>query len=320
MQDAQNEDIEISEVFKFLWDQRILILTFSILGALISASYALILPNVYQSRGVVTVVDDSVSGLSGLASQYSGLASIAGVDIGGGAGQNATAVAMARIKSFDFFRDYLYDDLIVNLSAVSYWDADSNQLILDPTIFDASKGKWGQNENGVSMKPTPQSAFLDYLGAISITHTKSNGFIDIVVEHQSPFVAKRWVTKIIESVGMDLRAKEIDEAQRSLDFLSGKLQETNVVALSETYSQLIEEQLKRITLAKAAENYAFDVVQQPYVRERKSAPNRKVIVIIGLITGAFLAIFLALLGIQEVIRDFLRSIWRPNTSTTGESD
>ena len=95
---------------------------------------ALSLPNIYQSTAILAPKSDGGSGgLSRLASQYGGLASLAGINLGGvgGDGMTKSAIALEKMKSLSFFRKHLYEDVLVDLMAVESWDASARQLVYD---------------------------------------------------------------------------------------------------------------------------------------------------------------------------------------------
>ena len=75
-----DDEIDLSELFHVLWDKIFYIGAITSIFSLISIIYALMLPNIYQSKATLMAVEQS-SGLSGMVGRNSGLASLAGISL-----------------------------------------------------------------------------------------------------------------------------------------------------------------------------------------------------------------------------------------------
>ena len=74
------EQIDLREIWHALLSRRLIIASITILSAISSVFYALSIPDIYTSKAVLASKKNGGSaGLSQLASQFSGLASFAGV-------------------------------------------------------------------------------------------------------------------------------------------------------------------------------------------------------------------------------------------------
>ena len=77
--------IDILKIIETIWKQKILVILITSLFGIFSIFYALSIPNTYQSSALVEVSnlnnESSGGGLSALASQYGGLASMAGISL-----------------------------------------------------------------------------------------------------------------------------------------------------------------------------------------------------------------------------------------------
>ena len=87
----------------------------------------------------------------------------------------------------------------------------------------------------------------------------------------------------------------MDEANKSLDYLYSKLDETFQDNVKLSISSLIEAQLKKQTLAKVKENYLVDPLDSPFLPEERYSPNRRAILMYGTIIGLILGIIFILL-------------------------
>jgi LPS O-antigen subunit length determinant protein (WzzB/FepE family) len=79
-----DDEIDLRELFQVLWRGKWLIGLIVSSGAIVSIVFSLMLTNVYQAEAVLAPQQsDGSGGLAGLAGQYGGLASLAGIDLGG---------------------------------------------------------------------------------------------------------------------------------------------------------------------------------------------------------------------------------------------
>ena len=140
-----DDDLDLRELFLVLWEGKALITMVTGLAAIVSVAVALSMPNIYQSTAILAPKSDGgTGGLSRLASQYGGLASLAGINLGGlgGDGMTKPAIALEKLKSLSFFKQHLYEDLLVDLMAVESWDPSTRQLMYDDEIYDSASSKW----------------------------------------------------------------------------------------------------------------------------------------------------------------------------------
>ena len=98
-----NEDIsyiDINTLLMSLWRGKYIILATTLLFSLVSVYYALSIPNYYKSSALLKVAGQNSS--PSIMSQYSGLASIAGISLPSNGSQNDAYLATATLKSRDF--------------------------------------------------------------------------------------------------------------------------------------------------------------------------------------------------------------------------
>ena len=91
----------------------------SFAAAMIAVAVALMLPNIYRAEALLAPNDQQgTGGLSALAAQYGGLASLAGINIGSGSADK-TALGLEILKSRKFVSEFIErHDILVPLIAV----------------------------------------------------------------------------------------------------------------------------------------------------------------------------------------------------------
>lgn len=294
-----DEEVDLRELFAVLWGERVRIAIGVVLSAVVSVSVALYLPNKYTSEALLAPRTDGGAGgqLGKLASQYGGLASLAGINLGGMGDQVATAVAIETLKSRQFFGKYLYNEVLIELMAADGWDASTNRVTIDESIFNGKKSAWVRNvDANRHVKPSVQEAHEVFIEeSISVSEDSKTGFVSLAVTHYSPTVARDWADLIIQSVNEALRTQDVEEAENSIAFLAEQSEKTSLVSLTEVFAELIEEQTKTVMLANASDEYVFRVIDPPVVPELESEPRRALICLLGVLFGAILAVLFVLI-------------------------
>ena len=218
-----HDEIDLRELFQVLWNGKALITMVTGLAAMISVYVALSLPNIYQSTAILAPkLGGGTGGLSRLASQYGGLASLAGINLGGlgGDGMTKPAIAVEKLKSLSFFKQHLYEDLLIDLMAVESWDSNTRQLNYDDEIYDSALNKWLREVDPPRQAwPTAQEAHKVFVGLLAVSGDKQTGLVSASIEHQSPNITQQWVELTVSRVSEDLRSKDIQEAEESIKFL-----------------------------------------------------------------------------------------------------
>tara|TARA_B100001057_G_C22869233_1_gene957981 strand:+ start:91 stop:1011 length:921 start_codon:yes stop_codon:yes gene_type:complete len=282
-------EISIEDLFRQIWNKKILISLITSLAALISVLYSLYTPNIYTSTAIIAPSSSENSLTSNLGG-YSSLAGFAGINI---RQQNLTKhdEAIERIKSFDFFVDEFipnikYQDLV----AYKNWNSASNKIIYDANIF--KDNKWVRKVvPGRLAKPSNQEAFKIYKKILNINEDAQSSFITIKINHVSPFIAKEWIELIILKINNYMRDIDKEVAQNSINFLKASSQETNITQIKIVISKLIESHIQTLTLAESNIHYVFKPVSSPIAPEEKSGPLRALICIFGTLFGFLISIF-----------------------------
>lgn len=289
------EEIDLREVFSVFWEGRFIIVAGLMLSAILGGTYALNLPNKYTADALLAPrAEGAASGrLASLASQYSGLAGLAGIDLGGIGGNNKAMIAMELLKSREFFGEYLYEIVLVDLMASKTWDFADDMVLYDASIYEVETGEWVREvEPGRQSKPSVQEAHKNFLPLMTVSEDSKTGFVSIAVTHFSPRVARDWVTLIILGVNDAIRARDVEEAEKSIAFLNEQRSMTSLVSLTEVFAALIEEQTKTVMLARASDEYVFQVIEPPVISEERSEPSRGVIVIVIVMVGGLITLLL----------------------------
>ena len=294
--DTQYDDeIDLRELFGVLWAGKIKIIAITAVFAIASIIYALSVPNQYKATALLAPAQSSGGGLSGALGQLGGLASLAGVSLGGGESSEGQ-IAQEIMKSWSYIEGFIADnDLAVELAAVQGWSKGSNELQINESVYDAENKQWlVENEAGVAGPPNSWSLFKAFSGRLAVSEDKKSGLVSVSIEYYSPLIAKQWVDMYVESINRFMQQRQVDKVTRNIAYLQEQIGKTSIAEMREVFYTIIEEQTKSKMLAEASPDYAFVAVGPSMVPEEKSQPKRALICILGTLLGGMLSVLLVL--------------------------
>ncbi len=300
---VQDDEIDLRELFSVIWQGKWLIIAITAVFAIGSVALALYLPNIYKSEALLApAAEEQGGGLSALASQFGGLASLAGVNLGGKGGTDKTQLAIEVLKSRQFTSDFIQKhNILADLMAAEKWDRDTDKLIYDEDAYNEATNTWVR-EVKTPFKPEPsmQEAYKEFSKIFSTNTDKETGMVTLSVEHLSPTVAGQWVTWLIEDINKVMKERDVAEANRSSEFLNKQIALTNVADIKAILYKLVEEQAKTIMFAEVRDEYVFKTIDPALAPEEKAKPKRALICVLGTMLGGMLGVMLVL------VRHFMR--------------
>jgi uncharacterized protein involved in exopolysaccharide biosynthesis len=305
-----NDEIELRDLVAALWQGKWWIIASGFIAAVLSVIIALSLPNVYRAEITAAPSDEAQGGgLSGIAGQMGGLASLAGVNLGGSQVDKAT-IAVEVLRSRRFIGDFIErHDIKVPLMASEEWKQSTDTLVLNSELYDAERGEWVRDvEPPKTPEPTQWEATKQFLNNhLFVERDQQTGILRVAVEHHSPKLAAQWVTWLMADLNDYMRQRDVSEAEASIQYLENELESTRLASMQEVFAQLIEQQLQTMMLANVREEYMFSTVDPAMVPEDRAKPSRALIAIAGTLLGGVLGITIAL----------VRYFWRnSNVSAT----
>jgi hypothetical protein len=282
--------VDLRELFNVIWEKKHYVVVVTSIFALISILYALRLPNIYQSEALMMPLEEN-GGMSGITSQLGGMASLAGISLSSDGGSKSQE-AITRIQSFEFFSSHFLPLIkLENLTAAKRWNQADNTIDYDANVFSPETGQWALKDNSLkSMAPSSQEAYEVYEGIMNISEDKKTLYVSLSIEHKSPFIAKKWVDLIIKKIDKVMRDEDKQDAMKSVQYLNSIVPTINYEAIKTALSSLQQEQMKRLMMVEANENYIFKVLDSPIVPEERSKPSRSIVVIIATILGGLISI------------------------------
>ena len=300
---TMDDEIDLKELFTVLWSGKWLISAITGVAAVASVAIALMLPNIYTANALLAPAEQSGGGMSALMQQYGGLASLAGVSLPGGDEASRAQLGMALMTSRGFIGEFVERRAILpELMAADTWDLGTDEVSYDPEVYDSSTGEWVRDVEA-PFKPEPSlleahAAFKEILG---VSQDKQTGYVTVSIDHKSPTLAAQWVNWLVEDVNSAVKAQDVAEAEKSIEYLREQVTNTSLADLQAVFFDLIQSQTETVMLAEVRQEYVFKTIDPAVTPEEKSKPSRALICVLGTLLGGMLGVVIVL------IRHYARS-------------
>ena len=290
-----DDEIDLRELFGVLLAGSRKIIAITAVFAFVSVIYALSVPNQYKATVLLSPAQSESSGLSGALSQLGGLASLAGVSMGGSASTEGQ-IAQEIMKSWSFIDGFIAkNNIAVEVYAAEGWNKGSDALEIDNDAYDVQANEWLiEDETGAKGPPSSWELFNAFNQKLRISEDKKSGLVSVSIEYYSPLIAKQWVDMYVESINRLMQQRQVDKVSRNIEYLQQQVDKTSISEMRDVFYSIIEEQTKNKMIAEASPDYAFVAVGPSMVPKQKSQPQRALICILGTFLGGMLSIVLVL--------------------------
>lgn len=277
-----DDEIDLFELWETIVQNKWLVIAVTALCLSTATALAFIMTPKYEGKVLASYADDGKSsgGLgAALASQFGGVADMAGLSLGGG-GNNENYLAY--LKSRVFLETFIEENDLLPILYAKKWDAANKKWLVDdpddaPTLWKAY--------NLFSKK------------IINIQVEKKTNLITLTVLWKDREQAVAWANRLIQRANANLRAKAITETQQSLSYLEKELAKTSVVEVQNTIYRVMETQIKTMMMANTQEQFAFKVIDPARLMDKDAfvQPRRLLMIALGAIGGLFAGVLLVFL-------------------------
>jgi LPS O-antigen subunit length determinant protein (WzzB/FepE family) len=295
---AFNDEVDFNKIFKTIYNYKNFIFGLSSIFLLLGIVYSLFLPNIYQSRALLSPVN-SQTNLQGSLRGYGGIASLAGINIPSSDVSNNSVQAIEKIKSLSFFKDNIMPNIYLpDLMAFKSWDPVTKEVKYNSKDYDVKNKSWTRDikKYGSSI-PSAQESYEIFIDKhLNVVVDQEIGFIEILVNHQSPYISNEWTNLIVSEINSFYRQKDEIEAISTIDYLSKEILATTVAEIRVMISELIQKEMQKLSVLKVNNFYVYEFIDPPEVMEEKYKPSRVLISFIFMLFGCFLGIFISLVS------------------------
>lgn len=270
-----DDSIDLMELVVALWQRKLLITGVTILFAVAGVAYALLATPIYRAEALLAP-SDSEQGPS-IPAGLGGLVGLAGINIGSSV---VGAQAVATLRSRAFIEEFISEKDLLPILFADQWDVTNERWMAD------DPEEWPDIRDGVKF-------FAEEIR--SVTEDTFNGFITLAIEWIDPELAAGWADELVHRINERLRARDLANSERTLEYLNGQLEKASLVELRLAISRLIEREIQIIMLAQADTEYAFRIIDPARVPKQSVAPRRTLIVMLATFLGGMIGVFVALL-------------------------
>lgn len=280
------EEIDLSEYWRVLVKNKRIILSAMLLAALLSAGITLMMPNIYRAEVLLAPVkDDDIKsgGMAAALGGLGGLASMAGISLGGGSAEENLAI----LKSREFLWKFVQEKKLMPILFEDEWDE--------------SQKKWKETD------PKEQPGQLDVFrlfnedGMLGVNTEKKSNLVTVSIDWKDPEIAAAWVSQLVAQLNQYLRQEAIARSERNLKYLNEELAHTQLEEMRKTLFDLIGQEQKNAMMANAQREFAFRVIDPAVVPDKKVKPKRAIIVLLVAVLAGFIAMFVALMKDRQEV-------------------
>lgn len=265
------DEVSLSEVFLTFWEGRWLVLAVSLGLAVAGALASLVVPKSYVASAIVAPVSASsgggaLGGLGALASQFGGLASLAGVSI---PGDSKKYEAIAVLQSELITEKYINDNNLLPIIFHKRWNSEL--------------GKWKDANNKKIPTLWEANDYFKHIRSVS-TDTKT-GLTTMSITWNDPKVAAAWVNDLIKLTNEYLRAKAVRESEANMAYLNEQILKTDAVAMKQGLYNMLQGELNKAMVAKGPEEFALKTIDPAVAPDKPSSPKPVTWTLFGLFVG-----------------------------------
>lgn len=295
---CEKDEIDLVMMWRVVWRYKWTVMLISSFFAVASVFYAVSLPNIYKSEALLmpNIQDKQGGALGSLSGQFGGLASLAGINLGGGV--DKTVYALEVLKSREFLYKFIEDnDLKPVIMAAENWDLSTNTIMYNSELYDFNSATWTRVvESPLKPEPSLNETYVKFLQQhLSVYHDEKLGMVKLSISHYSPYIAKLLVDKLIDSINDTIKLQTMNEATNSISYLKKELEQTSVAGMQTMFYQLIEQQQKTLMLTKVRDEYVLRTIDAAIVPEKKDKPHRALICIVITLLGGILSLIYVLI-------------------------
>jgi uncharacterized protein involved in exopolysaccharide biosynthesis len=277
----EHEELNVREQLALLWKSRWLIAAVTFVFAAAALTVGFILPKEYEATVVLAPVTNSVGGglgasLSSMASQFGGLAALAGISVTGDSGKSES---LAVLQSENLTETYIEENGLLPVLYDKLWDPvrkswktrDPDKL---PTLWKANR-KFDKSVR-------------------KIVPNAKTGIVAVTITWGDPKLAADWANGMVRMTNNYLRDKAIREADRNISYLNEEATKSNVVEVRQAIYSLMKTEINRAMIARGSSEYAFRIIDPATPPELASSPRKMLWLLGGMIAGFMLSLFIVL--------------------------
>jgi LPS O-antigen subunit length determinant protein (WzzB/FepE family) len=265
--------VGLAGAWREIWAAKWKIIAVTLLFSAASLIYALLAEEWFRAEVLLAPPNDRAAAPLG---QLSGLASLAGVRIGGG----DAVEAVATLKSREFAREFIEDHSLVTVLLADEWDHELE--------------RW-RGEDPAAWPDVRDAIKYFHEEVLGVRRDPETGLVTMAVEWKDPAQAADWANALVRRVNAKLRERALREAEANVSYLQAELSGNSIITLQQSIGRLLEHEHQKVMLARGNEEFAFRIIDGAETPRKRIRPKRALIVIGSTLVGALLSILAVLI-------------------------
>lgn len=256
--------LTVGDFLAVLWIWKFRVAAVVILGGLLLLGASFLVTPQYRASVLMLPAEQQTqsSSAQSLLRQFGGIASAAGISVGGAGDQKEEGIAILKSRSFI--------------------EAFVKSHDLQPLIG-GGRGWWpGSKEASVG------NAYRRFSRKIlRVEEDLRSGVVELSVTWKDRSVVADWANALYTELNKEMRDRAISQANKSIDFLEKELERTYIEGVRLAIYNLIEGQIGKVMLANVNEEFVFRRVDGAHVPEANEAvsPIRFLWALAGAVIG-----------------------------------
>jgi uncharacterized protein involved in exopolysaccharide biosynthesis len=274
-EEYEDDEIDLLELWRTLLKYKRMILSVTLGAAIVAAGVSLTMPNIYRAEILLAPVEsgDSKGGLSSALGGLGGLASLAGISIGGG---GSVEENLAVLKSKDFLWKFVQDKKLMPILFKDAWDEKTK----------------GWKETDPKKQPGQMDVYRLFTKGevLSVEKDKKTDLITVAIEWDDAALATEWTNDLVIRLNQYLSQQAIARSENNLNYLKEELMRTQVEEMRKIVFDLIANEQKKTMMANTQKDFAFKILDSAVEPDKKIKPKRSLIVIFSAFVAGFMTI------------------------------
>jgi len=260
---SEANSLDLFALVAMLWREKLIVVATVAVCAIAGVAYALLATPVYKAEIVMTPAGQRTPSAS--LGQLSGLAALAGVNLG----SEGTTTPLAVLKSREFAEEFIRENKLEAILVDDFGDPSEDLDIRDAL-----------------------HVFLKDVRVVS--EDKKAGTVTLSIYWEDPVVAAEWANSYVERLNARLRARALADAERNVKFLQQEIANTTIVSVQQSVGRILEAEMQQYMLAKGDVEYAYKVVDRASPPKSRESPKRVLVVLLSVLIGAVLAVLVVI--------------------------
>jgi uncharacterized protein involved in exopolysaccharide biosynthesis len=276
-----DREFSLRDLLGILWRGKWRMLWATLTCGVAATAAAWVIPKQFEAVVIMSPVTNAsgsiqTGGLSALASQFGGLAGLAGLASGG---DSKKAESIALLQSEALTERYIKENNLLPVLYEKKWDS--------------QKMQWKVHDS--EDMPTLWKANQRFKGIRSVTTDQKTGLVTLRITWDNPNTAAQWANGLVKLTNEYVRNKAIADSERNIAFLTDEGAKTNIVEARQAIYQIMQKEINTVMLARGSEEYAFKVLDPATVPEKASFPRKLIWLIVGTFGGLLVSASIVLL-------------------------